>query len=85
MQCEDECNWYHPKCVGFQENLFDEKVKFICPFCKDETKARIAKLVQRGLYVAVESNLKDKKYWVYTPASAQAKDKKLNDGSTTNK
>ena len=71
--------------------MFDEKVKFICPFCKEETKARIAKLVQRGLYVAVESNLKDKKYWVYTPASAQAKDKspgsgkKPNDGSPHSK
>lgn len=73
--CEDECEWYHPNCVGFEEHIFDEKVKFVCPFCKDETKARIAQLAERGLYVKIESTFKDKKYIAYTAASSQAKEK----------
>ena len=25
VQCEDECEWYHPECVGFKQDLFDIK------------------------------------------------------------
>ena len=39
--CEDECEWYHPECVGFDTALFEinnNKIKFICPQCTHKTK-----------------------------------------------
>ena len=72
VMCENECDWYHPSCVGFQDHIFDDKVKFICPFCKEPTRARVAQLAERGFYNRVESMKESKKYFAYTPASAHA-------------
>lgn len=57
--CEDNCQWYHPDCVGFDtETVCDNpKVKFICPFCKADTKNEYNKLVEKGLYRKVNSRL----------------------------
>lgn len=33
INCEDDCEWYHPACVGFDPGLFsnNKDAKFLCP------------------------------------------------------
>ena len=67
VQCEDECEWYHPECVGFKQDLFDIKqVKFLCPFCKPDTRKKIQQLEQRGHYKKIKSETKNE-YFAYLP------------------
>ena len=70
--CEDNCQWYHPDCVGFENDAVcdDSKVKFICPFCKADTKTEYNKLVDRGLYRKVKSKL-NKEYYIFMPVGFQ--------------
>lgn len=67
VQCEDECEWYHPECVGFPQDLFDIKqVKFLCPFCKTDTRRKIQQLEQQGTYRKIKSRT-EKMYFAYVP------------------
>lgn len=67
VQCEDECEWYHPECVGFKQDLFEIKqVKFLCPFCSTDTRKKVQQLEQQGLYKKIKSISKSE-YYAYVP------------------
>lgn len=84
VQCESECEWYHPDCVGFEnvEGLsFDDKqVKFVCPFCKPDVKHRLEAQVEKGQYIKIRSTKHKSEYFAYVPnpggAEAQRSAKK---------
>lgn len=72
VQCEDECEWYHPECVGFKQDLFDIKqVKFLCPFCKADTRKKIQHLEQQGQYKKIKSMTKVG-YFAFVPEACLA-------------
>lgn len=59
VECEDKCQWYHPKCVGFNEQKIDfqndANIKFVCPYCKSKTRLMYQEGERKGLYCKIES------------------------------
>lgn len=67
--CEDECEWYHPKCVGFDPELFEQQgnnIKFFCPYCPRATKATLQDLESSGKWGKIESS-SHRNFYVYLP------------------
>ena len=66
--CEDECEWYHPECVGFDLLMFESnsKIKFICPMCKASTKQKLMDGERRSAYSKLESQTK-RNFYVFIP------------------
>ena len=54
-------------------NFGDNKVKFICPFCTPETKAKLAQLEERGLLSKIKSNKIRDGYFAYMPVAATSR------------
>lgn len=68
IECEDQCDWYHPECVGFDTELIKKnqsQLIFLCPMCKDDIKNKVAKEHKQN-FVKVESTHK-KGFYVYIP------------------
>jgi hypothetical protein len=60
IECEDQCEWYHPECVGFDSELIKKNqnnMLFLCPMCKDETKSKVQKSYEgkNSHYLKIES------------------------------
>ena len=55
--------------MGFETETVcdDSKVKFICPFCKPETKAKLNQLVEKGVLRRVKSNKNKVEYFAFVP------------------
>ena len=66
--CEDECDWYHPECVGFDLLMFESNanIKFICPYCKKQTKEKLMEGERKCLFSKMESTTK-KNFFVFIP------------------
>jgi hypothetical protein len=61
VQCEDQCEWFHPECVGFDLTLVQKRqqdILFICPFCKEGTRAKCFRGEKKGLYEMIQSEIK---------------------------
>lgn len=84
VQCESECEWYHPDCVGFENveglSFDDNQVKFVCPFCKPEVKHKLDAAVEKNKYIKIRSTKHKSEYFAYVPnpggAEAQRSAKK---------
>ena len=67
VMCEDECEWYHPECIGFSPTIFiSQQVKFVCPYCQSSTKAKLIEGEKKSLYTKEESS-KRRNFFVFTP------------------
>lgn len=70
LQCESECDWFHPECLGFDANIVNvNNLKFICPMCADATKKQTHEFAKREGYSIIESRTKGG-YLAYIPRSA---------------
>lgn len=69
IQCEDECNWYHPMCIGFGHIQLDEitAAKFVCPVCDNKTLEEYARRALQGEYDRQESQINLKKFNLFIP------------------
>ena len=74
VMCEDECEWYHPKCVGFDPELFEQQgnqLKFFCPYCPRATKPTLNDLENSGKWSKIESR-SHRNFYVYLPQKGAA-------------
>ena len=56
MQCEDQCEWFHPECVGFDLAMVQKRqmdILFVCPFCHPETKQKCFDGEKKELYTKI--------------------------------
>lgn len=68
IECEDQCDWYHPECIGFDTELIKRNqahLVFLCPMCKAPTRNKAAK-EHKDNFVMVESTFR-KGFCVYIP------------------
>ena len=71
--CEDECEWYHPECIGFGAKKLDApNIAFVCPMCNDKTRLRLVEAEKKGKYTKIESGTK-KNFFVFMPKESAAR------------
>jgi hypothetical protein len=69
LQCESECDWFHPECLGFDSDIVNvNNLKFICPMCSDTIKKLTQDQAKRDNYQIIESRTKGG-YLAYIPPS----------------
>ena len=61
VQCEDQCEWFHPECVGFDLQMIQKRTQdivFVCPFCQEETMKKCLDGERKGMYQKIQSQIK---------------------------
>ena len=74
VMCEDECEWYHPNCVGFDPEIFEQQgnnLKFFCPYCPRATKATLSDLENSGKWSKIVSR-SHRNFYVFLPQKGAA-------------